>query len=512
MWENDVKKTIVIISVSLAMACGAYAGFWFFYSQNFKKEVAQILSERQLTLTHDGICCKGFPWKLEAIVSNPTLKEEEYSASTEGYWLIGTRILEKKSWMEVSGKTTINSNIVIDGTIHLNASNPKRNLRVFSLMTVTDSLLARLVLLRNISFSAEDLSIAYNGDEPFFKLDQLSFDGSSDKDIEANPINGSIKLDLMGCEYIRNGLINLLPALKKNKFLDEYFAFGKSDFSFHARTQFCPKNEDGLPYRIDIDKCYGVNKYGTSDLSGMVEVSSFDQKGLSCKLVLNCEGSTTKAYHDLQVNVYKDLVEEMKAKGELKKYPKVEYLLTHHWDEIEALFPDYTTEQPVKSQFDLTFQTVKDGKNKKVEDWSCDLRKCHIQSASREFSLQGYAGFKNDTHEPFLDLKISDYKPIIQDLATYYNRWQSLLTSTGTVPAEEMPYVNATVVNRMTDFVRSFSIDEKPDDLHLTFKGKDMNEMLWTRVMLEMEQLVADITPELFPDKGNQLLPGASAR
>lgn len=37
-----MKKFFAIILVCLAVAFAAYAGFWFIYSKNFKKEVAQL--------------------------------------------------------------------------------------------------------------------------------------------------------------------------------------------------------------------------------------------------------------------------------------------------------------------------------------------------------------------------------------------------------------------------------------------------------------------------------------
>ncbi len=495
--ENGVKKVILIVFGWLFIACGAYAGYLFIFYMDFKNNVARITDN----LTHDGMHYKGFPWTFALVISNPTLKEEVSSVSTEGCWIIGSKIFEDNNfWMEVRGKTTIDSKIVLDGTLHFNTYKPKKKLQTFNQLVLSDSLFSRMSVLQGSSFSAQNLSIAYNGDEPFFSVDQLGLEWGNVKEIAPNSCVGSLKLDLKGSELYTNGLMNLLPELKEHKLFDKWVCSGKSDFSFHTRVQFSPENDDGMPYRVDIEKFYGVNQFGTSDLSGIIEVSALEQNGLSGTVVLNCEGSTTQAYHDLQVSIYKELVEQMKAKGDFAKYPQVESLLTHHWDEIAALFPDYTTEKPVKSKFDLTFQIVKDSKNKGVEDWGCDLRKCHIQTASREFSLQGYAGLQKDTKEPFFDLQISDYKPIIQDLATYYNRWQSLLTSTKTVTAAELPYFNAAVVNRITGFVESFSTHEKPDHLHVAFKGKDMSVMLLTRLSLEMEKLVADIMPELYPD------------
>jgi hypothetical protein len=510
--ENAVKKIVTIILVCLAIAFAAYAGFWFIYSKNFKKEVAQLFTggEGHYVLTHDGISCKGFPLNFEAVIKNPTLSKEAVSASTDGYWIVGSTVLGTKSWMEVSGKTIflLNagelSNVIMGGNLRLEADKPKKyleNLELLERLSTHDFPAALMGLLHGVSFSVEGFSIACNGDEPVFVFDQLNFDWKQAKESAPYSSARSLNFEIKGSEFNKNSLINLLPHIKKVKFLSDWACCGKSDLSLQALLQSSSNKVTGvgMPFRLDIEKLFAVNAYGTTDLNGMFEMSGIDQNGLSCTMVINCEGSTTKAYHDLQVSIYKDMAERMLESGELAKYPTVENLLTNHWDEVAALIPDYTTEKPVKSQFDLTFQIMRDSANKNIEDWNCDLRKCHIQTASHDYSLQGCAGLKAESKEPFFDFQVSNYKPIIQDLATYYNRWQSLLTSTGTFTAEEMPFVNAAVVNRITGFVESFSTKEKPDDLHLAIKGKGAAEMFLMTLTLEMQQLVVDVMPELYP-------------
>ena len=180
--------------------------------------------------------------------------------------------------------------------------------------------------------------------------------------------------------------------------------------------------------------------------------------------------------------------------GVWNQYPNFENLVMNHWDQVVTLMPDFTTQKPVESHFKLSIAFDKE----KPEELSVDLEKWSIKTDSREFLFRGYMGTRQT---PFMEFQVSNYKPLMKDLATYYNQWQSVLSKT---QSYEMPPLNDKVLNRVTAFLEELSSKKTPDGLHIVIQGLTKQDMVigpyeFSAFESATTRLITDIIPELYP-------------
>jgi hypothetical protein len=519
-----MRKFTIITLIVAALASGAYTGFWFFTANHLKKEVAEFLTidSPELLLKHEGIVCKGFPFTVEMAVKNPVITYKAGDAisnelSTDGNWIIGGTILGTRGWIEVSGKTTFETfephslNCKLGGTLRWEIPEPIKYLEMMRRFQKesADQMSEEIEKLFNdVSISGEELSFVWgSNDEPFITIDSLKSNWEKIQTTAPYSLGQQLKLDLQGYDIHQKQLAELLNVLNDPNswawWVQDKKGTGKNDLCLHLRMQMSTE-ENVFPFSIEVEKLTVSNGLSHSSIKAKFELDHLQPQWYAGAFSFKCVQEISDQSHDYVVSCYQAVAKKFQELGYFAEYPKWENLFINHWDQVATLIPDYANLGSTETEIDLSFQTKREDENQ-VEDWSCDLKKCAIRTAACEIALKGYKGFRDSGEASFLEVQIPNYQKFIQSLASYYNRCQSVLTSTQTVSEMEMPPVNDKAVDRIATFLGSLSQSPKDraNDLHIVVQGNNAEDMIIgplnsERFSSAFSQFIVDVTTEMY--------------
>jgi hypothetical protein len=510
-----MKKFKWIAGIVVLVVMGGYTGFWF-YSAGCLKEIVMDKC-RDFPLEHKGVTCKGFPFALEVEIIDPAISSKiaersDGKVSTDGNWTIGTTILGSRGWFQIAGKTAIEVsdtkrvNFILSGKLRAECSQPIKSLKFskhFENILTNRS-------IGNFMFSAENLSIAAGEDiPPFFLAD--SWICSFDNILAASPYTFGrfVKIDWCGVEVQAKNLGPLLALSSLPKqdiwWLDLEDNSGKGDLSLHARILASVKGEDEFAIDLDVKKFDFKNALDSHKTTGQFVLNGDPSTGFDG--IVCCHSASqygSRSRHDVEPT-YRALAQYYQKIGFFAKHPNWGNLFTNHWDQVAQLIPEYAPGCTSETHIDLSYQIPKKTADRPA-NWSCDLKNFSLKMPPYEFAMQGYKGLEKSRKTDFLDIQLSNHEQAIQDLAQGYNRLQSVVISTQTLSAMEMPPVNGNAVKCITRFLESLSSPSKdqPDNLRIVIQWKDPQDVRIGPFNLQtfnpaFGQFIVDFSQELFP-------------
>lgn len=506
-----MKKLTII--VALVAAGGVYKEYWNNLTENLKKAIhVSTGADSNFFLKYEEISCKGFPFKVEAVIKNPLLVTRTSTPleqiSTEGTWTIGTQVFRRILWWEIDGKTEVDPSQddgwTLTGNVRVEFPPPKERIDTKKLQSESPIELLKLVSKAEGSFQAKNLSLTCGNDkQPLFEVDSWTFLCEKVKAAPGYTEARQINVDLKGYQVDQKALARLIyqqPELASMVGQSR----GKSDLSGKMRFQCCP-DEKVSPISFELEKMSYRSELGDrGSAQGKCAISDVQSSGYKGEFSLQMMQEFSSQSHTYMLSNFRSLFQQWNMMGHFASCPQWGNLFVDHWDQVATLFPDYSSWRPIEMQIDLGFQVRKKGTPE--EELKIDLKNCLFKTAAHEIVLKGSKNFADPGAISFFELQVPHYHQFLQDLGDYYNRWQSVLTSTQTVSEQEMAKVTGKAVDRIASFLELLS-QPKGKDLHIIVEGSSWDDMtvgsLNTEVLSsEIQKLVVDVVEEMAPPTG----------
>jgi hypothetical protein len=501
-------KKVTIIAALVAAAGGIYTGFWYYSAQSLKKGINELFAAHPtFFLKHEGISCKGFPFKVEAVIKKPLLGTKTPTSlkqiSTEGTWTVGTSVFRTSYWSEIEGKTKLEpsegKSWVLAGNLHVEVPRSKKPMNISKLQTESTTEWLKVVSEAEGSFHAKNLSLTCgNEKQPLFEVDNWMFTCKKVNAASGYSEARQMNVDLQGYQVDQKTLtgliyhqVGLVPTVGQSR--------GKSDLSGKMRFQCCP-DEKASPISFELEKMSYRSALGDrGSVQGKFAIDDIQSNGNKGVFSLQVMQEVSSKAHTYMLSDLRSIFQQWNMMGHFASYPQWGNLFVDHWDQVATLFPDYSSWGPIEMQIDLGFQVR--NRYTQEEEWKIDLKNCLFKTAAHEIVLKGSKNFADPGAVSFFELQIPHYHQFLQDLGDYYNRWQSVLTSTQTVSEQELAPVTGKAVDRIASFLELLS-QPKGKDLRIVVEGSSWDDMtvgsLNTEVLSsEIQKLVVDIAEEI---------------
>lgn len=511
-------RKLTIIAALLA-AGGIYTGFWYYSAQSLKKEINEFSTAHpSFFLKDEGITCKGFPFKVEAVIKNPLLGTKTSTTlkqiSTEGTWTVGTSVFQRSYSSEIEGKTRIElsqgNSWTIAGNLRIEVPQSKKPIDISKLQSESPIELMKFVAEAEGSFHAKNLSLTCGSEkQPLFEVDSWIFTCEKVKAAPGYSEARQMNVDLQGYQVDQEKLAHLIykqPELVA--MIGKAQHRGKSDISCLMRFQCCPEKKES-PFCFELEK---MNYRGAligdrGSVQGKIEINPLQSGDYSGVFSLRSMQEFSSQSHTYMLSDLRSLFQQWNTMGHFASYPPLGNLFVDHWDQAATLFPDYSSWGPIEMQIDLGFQVR--NKHTQEEEWKVDLKNCLFKTAAHEIVLKGSKNFADPGAISFFELQIPHYHQFLQDLGDYYNRWRSVLTSTQTLSEQEMAPMTGKAVDRIASFLEQFS-QTKGNDLHIVVKGSSLEGMTVGSVNTEVlssefQKLMVDMAEEMTPPSETQI-------
>lgn len=273
-----MKKHLSLCLI-VALCCALYLGFWFFRAYHMKGLIAELIREKS-GVEYTEIGYRGFPLSVIVDLKNPKLSSV---FDLKGNLAIGTSLLARKGWVEISGDARIS---VLDrriglsgkvGCIHHDLWKLIRNRKEISRLS------SRIFANEGIFTLAP--RVTFYGDELELKLEEniLSADHVSlytEFNRKNRSIARSLRFDLDGGTFC--------PEL-----LQKYYFRDKIDLRVDLAAN--GTSETGLPNSIEVKKFIIADPYFRNKFDGALQLKE-EGGTIEADLVFNASQEVKRPY------------------------------------------------------------------------------------------------------------------------------------------------------------------------------------------------------------------------